>query len=187
MSILRESLNFILQFLEGLSRANSSVIAVSVRKKIYRTSCMIDTNVYITNKDNFCADYKSALYHGTYILNNHGKFYIGKNSHLGAYCYVNVCYGNVSLGDDVAIGPGTKIIAYSNHYAKGKKITEERKIGEIIIGNNVFIGANCTILPDTIVHDNVIVAAGSVVKGELESNSIYGGMFCRKIKSKWYA
>ncbi|MEW6380566.1 MAG: acyltransferase [bacterium] len=111
---------------------------------------------------------------------------MGNNSHLGAFCYVNVCFGTVTIGDDVAIGPGTKIIAYSNHYQYGKKITEVRITEDVTIGNNVFIGANCIILPGTIIPDNTIVGAGSVVKGKLESNSIYGGVPCKRIKTGWY-
>lgn len=36
--------------------------------------------------------------------------------------------------------------------------------GEIKIGNNVFIGSNCTILYDVNIGDNVIIGAGSLVK-----------------------
>lgn len=46
----------------------------------------------------------------------------------------------------------------------------------IIIGNNVFIGFNAIILPGTKIGDNVIVGAGSIVKGSLKSNSVYAGV-----------
>jgi len=177
---------FLQEAAAGALRGNDSSLGSFLRSKLYRTRCMIDTHVFIKNRDNFSAGEGSALYHSCYILNTSGKFGIGRHSHLGAFCYVNVCLGSVVIGDDVAVGPGTKIIAYSNHYAKGKKVTEERKVGTVVIGNNVFIGANCTILPDTTIEDNVIVAAGSVVKGTLESDSIYGGIPCEKIKNGWY-
>ena len=48
-------------------------------------------------------------------------------------------------------------------------------IDRISIGNNVFIGINVTILLGTKIGDNVIVGAGSIVKGELKSNSVYAG------------
>lgn len=111
---------------------------------------------------------------------------MGNNSHLGAFCYVNVCYGNVSIGDHVAIGPGTKLIAYSNYYQQGKKVTEEKITKDVIINNNIFIGANCTILPGSIINSNVVIGAGSVVRGTLDANSIYAGVPCKKIKSGWY-
>ncbi len=90
------------------------------------------------------------------------------------------------IGEDVAVGPGTKIIAYSNYYHPEKKVTEVKITGDILIKNNVFLGANCTILPGTIINENVIVGAGSLVEGELEANAIYVGIPCKKVKSDWY-
>lgn len=186
LRFLYESPDFIGQFFWGGIRSNDSMVASLLRRKMYRTTCMIDTNVFIKNKKNFISGQGSCLYHSCYILNTDGKFAIGNNSHLGAFCYVNVCYGSVILGDDVAIGPGTKIIAYSNHYQYGKKVTDEKITKDILIKNNVFVGANCTILPGTIIHENVVIGAGSIVKGEIEANSIYAGMPCKEIQSGWY-
>lgn len=180
----------IAEFINGIIwlvvKSNDSRIGQHLRRKIYGTSCNIDTDVFIKNKSNFSAGYNTAIYHGSYILNTSGKFYIGDNSHLGAYCYVNVCYGSVVIGNDVAIGPGVKIFAYSNHFRKGKKISREKLTADILIKNNVFIGANTCILPGTIINDNVVVGAGAVVKGELKSNIIYAGVPCRQIKKNWY-
>ncbi|HEY9693641.1 MAG TPA: acyltransferase [Oculatellaceae cyanobacterium] len=167
-------------------RGNRSRIASYLRKKVYNTECLIDTDVVITNKNNFKSGAGSCLYHSCYILNNNGNFSIGNNSHLAAFCYINVCYGNILIGDDVAIGPGTNIIAYSNYYEVGKKVTDSRITQDVKIMNNVFIGANCTILPGTIIHDNVVIGAGSIVKGELAENSVYVGVPSRVIKSGWY-
>lgn len=185
-SFLEEWADFIWQFIATAILSNHSVMASSLRRRLYRTVCMIDPNVFITNKNNFAAEKGSCLYEFCYILNNHGNFSIGRNSHLGAFCYVNVCYGNVMIGEDVAVGPGTKIIAYSNYYHPEKKVTEVKITGDILIKNNVFLGANCTILPGTIINENVIVGAGSLVEGELEANAIYVGIPCKKVKSDWY-
>lgn len=45
----------------------------------------------------------------------------------------------------------------------------------IHIGNNVFIGMNVMILPGTTIGDNVIIGAGSVVRGNVEADSIMVG------------
>lgn len=47
--------------------------------------------------------------------------------------------------------------------------------GKVIIGNNCFIGYGTTILKNTVIGDNVIIAAGAVVKGIVPSNTIWGG------------
>lgn len=40
-------------------------------------------------------------------------------------------------------------------------------LGAIEIGSNVFIGSRSTILPNTLIEDNVIIGAGSLVRGKL--------------------
>lgn len=55
--------------------------------------------------------------------------------------------------------------------------------GCIEVGNNVFIGANTTILPNVKIGDNVIVSAGSVVTKDIPSNSVVGGVPAKKIMS----
>ncbi len=181
--IFNHSWAFGADFLYSFIRDGESVFARQLRQALYGTSCYIDSSVVIANKKNFFCDEKSALYHGTYILNNFGRFTLGHHSHLGALCYVNVNYGRIEIGNNVAIGPHNSIIAYSNHYGEGKLVSDERIVGDICIGSNVFIGANCTILPNTKISDNVVVGAGSVVKGELASYGVYGGVPCKKIKA----
>lgn len=56
-------------------------------------------------------------------------------------------------------------------------------IKPITVGNNVFIGYGCTVLPGTVINDNVIIGANSVIIGELISNSVYAGVPARRICS----
>lgn len=54
---------------------------------------------------------------------------------------------------------------------------------EIHIGNNVFIGAGSIILPGTVLEDNCIVGAGSVVRGHYSQDSLIIGNPASKIGS----
>lgn len=65
----------------------------------------------------------------------------------------------------------------------GKENDGERIIKPITIGNNVFIGARCTLLPGTVIEDNVIVGACSVVKGKVKSGTIIAGNPAKPISS----
>lgn len=53
--------------------------------------------------------------------------------------------------------------------------------GKVTIGNNCFIGYESIILKDTEIGDNVIIAAGAVVKGRVPSNTVWGGVPARQI------
>ena len=184
-----QALRYIPEFLRGcyysLVQNISGYVAARLRQRLLKTTCHIDTGVSITNPQNFTTGEGCALYHGTHILNTEGHVKLGNHSHLGALCYVNVCFGSVTVGDDVAIGPHTSIIAYSNHYKEGQKITEQYIQQDVNIGNNVFIGAHCTILPGAVINDNVVVGAGSTVKGTLSGPAIYAGSPCKKIRDGW--
>lgn len=61
-----------------------------------------------------------------------------------------------------------------DHDFRGLEIMNGNKFkeAEIIIGNNVWIGANVTILKGTKIGDNAVIAAGSVLVGEVPENSV---------------
>lgn len=110
--------------------------------------------------------------------------------------------GNISIGDRVFINRENifnntnkiklgdySLVGYRNlfitqgHFEKERQILN--KIGfskPITIGNNVWITSNCTILPGTVIEDNVILSAGSVAKGKLESGWIYRGNPAVKVR-----
>ena len=163
-------------------RNNESSLGAVLRERLYKTRCKIDSGVIITNPGNFKAGREACLYHSCYILNTNGFFTIGDNSHVGAFSYINVCYGNVVIGNNVAIGPGVRIIAYTNAYEPGKKVTEIRLQKDVVIGDNVFIGANSTILPGVTVGNNTVIGAGSVVTESLGEGYVCAGVPCREIK-----
>lgn len=54
-------------------------------------------------------------------------------------------------------------------------------IDTIEIGDNVYIGYGTIILPGTRIENNVVIGAGSIVKGLLEANNVYAGVPAKKI------
>ena len=106
---------------------------------------------------------------------------VGDNSGIGDYCFLQ---GRISFGNDVMVGPECMFIA-SNHNFDDLTIpmNQQGEIEkEIIIGNNVWIGARCIILAGSIVEDGAIIAAGAVVSGRVKKNSIVGGVPAKLIK-----
>ncbi|WP_299434150.1 acyltransferase [uncultured Aquimarina sp.] len=85
----------------------------------------------------------------------------------------------IEVGDRVATSSNVHFVTHDGSLSVIRGLFKEYRnidlFDKIIIGNNVFIGINSTILPGTKIGDNVIVGAGSIVKGELKANSIYAG------------
>lgn len=87
----------------------------------------------------------------------------------------------IEFGSNIELGPGVSIIS-ANH--KTDNLREYALGKPIIIGNNVWIGANSTILPEVTIGDNVIIGANSLVNKDIPSNSIAVGNPCKPIKPK---
>jgi acetyltransferase-like isoleucine patch superfamily enzyme len=145
---------------------------------------LIDRTVDIHNHQNISLGEKSVLYKSISLYpSKEGRFEMGKNSHIAPFGYLLIDKNKVIIGDDVAIGPFCSFICHSNHVSGASNLFRENYLdGDISIGNNVFIGAQCTLLPGTIIPDNVVVASNSVVKGQLESGWVYGGTPVKKLK-----
>lgn len=90
----------------------------------------------------------------------------------------------ISIGDHVTLTDNVWFVTHDGGvWVFSEKEPHIESFGKITIGNNVFIGINSVILPDTIIGDNSIIAAGSVVQGEFESNSIIAGIPAKVIST----
>lgn len=100
---------------------------------------------------------------------------IGENCHINTMSFSTEPY-LIEIGNHVAIAAGTDFIAHDGAIWCFREELENADIfGKIKIGDNVFIGNNCTILPNTVVGNNCIVGAGSVVRGQFPDNSVILG------------
>jgi acetyltransferase-like isoleucine patch superfamily enzyme len=87
----------------------------------------------------------------------------------------------ISFGNNIELAPGVSIIS-ANHDTEN--LSNHIKAKPIHIGNNVWIGANTTILPEVSIGNNVTIGANSVVTKDIPSNSIAVGNPCKVIKEK---
>lgn len=83
-------------------------------------------------------------------------------------CYINAS-GGLKIGKNVIIGPNT-IIATTNHSHHDHTKTTSTKGVEI--GDNVWIGANCSIVPGAKIGNNVTIGAGCYIKSNIPDNVI---------------
>jgi maltose O-acetyltransferase len=87
-----------------------------------------------------------------------------------------IARGTVDIGDDCLIGENVTIMDHNAHGVKpSERRTSAGTVKDVIIGKNVWIGNNVTILPGSIIGDNCILAVGCVVKGNIPANVIVQG------------
>jgi acetyltransferase-like isoleucine patch superfamily enzyme len=133
------------------------------------------------------------------ILKNLGYKFLSPNNYAR---FIGVKFGNnckfrtkyfgtepylIEIGDNVQTAMNVYFINHDGGVGVLRNLYKDLKkidlIKKIVIGNNVFIGFNVTILLGTKIGDNVIIGAGSVVRGELNSNSVYAGVPAKYICS----
>jgi acetyltransferase-like isoleucine patch superfamily enzyme len=100
---------------------------------------------------------------------------IGTDCHFNTMAFSTEPY-LIEIGNHVAIAGGTEIITHDGAiWCFRDEMKNADVFGRVKIGNNVFIGDNCTILPNTVIGDNCIVGAGSVVRGKFPENQVIIG------------
>lgn len=110
----------------------------------------------------------------------------GKNIRVGEQVFINACchfqdHGGVTLGDGCQIGHNV-VFATLNHELAPKRRQITRP-APIVLGRNVWVGSNATILQGVTIGDNAVVAAGAVVTRDVPANAIVGGVPARILRT----
>ncbi len=94
--------------------------------------------------------------------------------------YINAKNG-IHFGSHIEIGPGAKILSVNHDFYD---LYKSLPAAPIIIGDNVWIGANAVILPSVNIGAGSIIGAGSVVTKDIPPNVIAAGNPCKVIRPK---
>ncbi|MCI6187326.1 MAG: acyltransferase [Spirochaetia bacterium] len=110
---------------------------------------------------------------------------VGHHSSIGAASYIG-CSGKIIIGNNVMIGPHCTMIAENHNFAKLDIDMNKQGVSNkgIEIKDNVWIGANVTILDGVTVESGCILAAGTVLTKSTEPNGIYAGVPAKRIKDR---
>lgn len=85
----------------------------------------------------------------------------------------------IEIGDKTKITAGCRFINHDGAMyviRSMEKYKDARNFGRIKIGNNCFIGNNCTLLPGSKMGNNCILGAGSVLNSTMPDNTVYAGV-----------
>ena len=86
----------------------------------------------------------------------------------------------IEIGDNFYSSSNVKFVTHDGSVNVIRNLHTEFQnvdiLERITVGHNVFIGMDTIILPGTIIGDNVIVGAKSLVRGEIPPNSVFAGV-----------
>ncbi len=106
---------------------------------------------------------------------------VGENFNRQQGCFLDPthCF-LITIGNDVTMSIRVTVMA---HDASTKKTLGYTKIGQIHIGDHVFIGANATILPGVTIGDYAVIGAGSIVTHDVPAKTVAAGVPARELCS----
>ena len=103
---------------------------------------------------------------------------------IGSHCAINsgcVIYtGNgIHIGDHVAIAANCTIAPVNHAYQEKSRLIREQGFlpsrGGVVVEDDVWIGANCVLLDGAVLRRGCVLAAGTVVRGEIPAYTVWAG------------
>ena len=115
------------------------------------------------------------------INNAVGDVVIGDHTRIGIHCTV---IGPVTIGSHVNLAQGITVTALNHNFNDPSLRIDEQGVSTkaVVIGDDVWIGANAVILPGVTIGSHVVVAAGAVVTKDVPANTLVGGVPAKIIK-----
>ena len=110
---------------------------------------------------------------------------VGDRSSLAARCFIG-CSGEISIGNDVMLGPAVSIFSENHNFSDPDRTIKSQGVvrSSTIIENDVWIGANSTLLSGVTIGQGAVVAANSVVSRDVPAFAVVAGNPARLIKSR---
>jgi acetyltransferase-like isoleucine patch superfamily enzyme len=130
------------------------------------SKCIIENNVTFNHVGIWSPGYSIKLKHGVFV---------GTGAEFNIRC-------GVTVGDHSLIAAGCRLIDHDHGIQAGFLIgPQQGQEAEIIIGSDVWIGADSIVLKGVHVGDGAVIGAGSVVTGNIPKDEIWAGVPARKI------
>ena len=158
----------------------------------YKTSCFIKNvitapNIHVGDYTYYDDPVDPTGFETNNILFNYPEF--GDNLIIGKFC-------SIASGTKFIMGPAnhriSSVTTYPFHVFGGlwsentpEHLSQLPFKGDIIVGNDVWFGRECVVMPGVKIGDGAIIAAYSVVTKDIEPYSVVGGNPARLIKKRF--
>jgi len=131
------------------------------------------------------------------------RFWLGEHSVVESYCCINNAVGDVTIGDYTRIGihctvigpvcigshvnlaQGITVTALNHNFENTTQRIDQQGVSTkpVVIGDDVWIGANAVILPGVTIGRHCVVAAGAVVTRDVPDKCVVGGVPAKILKT----
>ena len=109
---------------------------------------------------------------------------IGDGCFLGSNCEFNIT-NRIEIGNHCQIASGSRFVDHNHGMEPGKLIGGQAQTSApIVLGEDVWIGANAVILEGVTIGSGAVVGAGAVVTRPVAANTVVGGVPARVIRER---
>lgn len=115
------------------------------------------------------------------INNAVGDVIIGDHTRIGLH---NTIIGPVTIGNHVNLAQGITITALNHNFDNPEMRIDEQGVSTtpVILGDDIWIGANAVVLPGVTIGNHSVVAAGAVVTKDVPPHSLVAGVPAKIIR-----
>lgn len=107
---------------------------------------------------------------------------VGDNTFIGYETLIAGGDALIRIGRNVDIGPRSVIVSGTHEIGDSAHRAAKGKSQDILIGDGTWVGTNSTILGGVRVGQGCVIAAGSVVRGDIDDNSLIAGVPAKVIR-----
>lgn len=112
-----------------------------------------------------------------YFYANDGSLDIGDNCSVNTNVQFGASQGQIRIGNRVLIGPNVVMRAADHGIADGSPVrSQAHSKGEIVVEDDVWIGANAVITRNVTLGSGCVIGAGAVVTHDIPPNAIAVGV-----------
>lgn len=110
---------------------------------------------------------------------------IGDNTYIGEYNNIRAAGGSIIIGNHCLISQHVSIVASNHGINRNQLIVEQgwpENKKDVVIEDDVWIGANTVVLPGVTIHKGAVIGAGSIVTKDIPEYAIVAGNPAKIIK-----
>ena len=111
-----------------------------------------------------------------FIKGNYANIVLHPNAEINNWCKL-LAKDRIEIGENSTLAYGATVLTSANPNGPHNKLSElyPAMTAPVVIGDNVWIGANATILPGVTIGSMSVVAAGAVVTKDVPSGVLVAG------------
>jgi acetyltransferase-like isoleucine patch superfamily enzyme/uncharacterized membrane protein YbhN (UPF0104 family) len=151
-----------------------------------RCGCIVHPRAAVQLSDRIRFGRKTTIHPYTRIILGGGSVTMGSFCNLQSFSTIAAGDSTVLIGNDVRIGPNCNLLGEDHEYRD--RNTPVHRQGRIVkgleIGDDVWVGANCIILPGVRIGRGAIIGAGSVVTKSLSPFTVAVGNPARSVRER---